>query len=152
MSEAVGTQLVEDGRQHVRDLLVLGVTRDGERVGLQRRLHLRIVEVDHSAVIFDHIHLQPGNIVVKSLVVKPGKTHLNTQDNSEQQRNTLIYSYLFNTRNVADRQFLQGILQLFIIRGGGFVNYLPFPPGHSFASHPHLLRKLSKLVFVHDEL
>jgi len=55
--DAVVTQLVEDGGQHLSDLLHLRVAGDGERVGLQRRLHLGVVEVDHCAVVLDHVHL-----------------------------------------------------------------------------------------------
>lgn len=57
-AEAVGSQLAQDARQHLCQLLGLGVARDGEGVGRQRRLHFGVVEVDHCPIIFYHIHLR----------------------------------------------------------------------------------------------
>ena len=58
--EAVCAELAEDARQHLRQLLVLGVAGDGEGVGGEGRLHFGVIEVDHGAVILDHIHLKGG--------------------------------------------------------------------------------------------
>lgn len=55
--EAVGSQLAEDAWQHLGELLVLRVAGDGEGVGGQGRLHFGVVEVDHGAVVLNHIHL-----------------------------------------------------------------------------------------------
>jgi len=57
-AEAVGSQLAQDARQHLCQLLVLSVARDGKGVGGQRRLHFGVVEVDHRPIIFYHIHLK----------------------------------------------------------------------------------------------
>lgn len=57
-AEAVGSQLAQDAWQHLRQLLGLSVARDGEGVGGQRRLHFRVVEVDHGPIVFYHIHLR----------------------------------------------------------------------------------------------
>ena len=51
VSEALRGQLVEDGGQHVGNGFVFGVARHGERVGRQRRLHFRVVEVDDRAIV-----------------------------------------------------------------------------------------------------
>lgn len=44
--EALSTQVVEDARQHLGDLLALGVARNSKSVGIEGRLHLGVVEVD----------------------------------------------------------------------------------------------------------
>lgn len=59
-AEAVGSQLAQDARQHLGQLFVLGVARDGEGVGRQRRLNFGVVEVNHRPVIFYHIYLKKG--------------------------------------------------------------------------------------------
>lgn len=60
-AEAVRSQLTQDPGKHLRQLLGLGVARDGKRVGGQRGLDFRVVEVDHGPVIFDHVHLRRSN-------------------------------------------------------------------------------------------
>lgn len=57
-AEAVCSQLAQDAWQHLRQLLGLGVARDGEGVGGERRLHFGVIEVDHCPIIFYHVHLQ----------------------------------------------------------------------------------------------
>lgn len=57
-AEAVGSQLAQDAGQHLCQLFGLSVARDGEGVGRQRRLNFGVVEVNHSSVIFYHIHLR----------------------------------------------------------------------------------------------
>ena len=57
MRQRLGAQLVQDARQHVSDLFGLGTAGDGESVGGDGCLHLRVVEVDHRSVLFDHVHL-----------------------------------------------------------------------------------------------
>ena len=57
VSQRLCAQLIEDSGQQFGDLLVLGVSRHRERVGGQRGLHLRVVEVDHGAVVLDHVDL-----------------------------------------------------------------------------------------------
>ncbi len=50
--------------QQLSDLLVLRLSSDCKRVGSERCLHLRIVEVDDGAVILDHVDLlDAGNRV-----------------------------------------------------------------------------------------
>ena len=56
--EAVCSELAEDARQHLRQLLVLSVAGDGEGVGREGCLHFGVIEVDHGAVVLDHIHLE----------------------------------------------------------------------------------------------
>lgn len=65
-AEAVGSQLAQDARQHLRQLLDLDVARDGKGVGGQRRLHFGVVEVDDRAVVFDHVHLRRRGHAVRS--------------------------------------------------------------------------------------
>lgn len=72
-AEAVCSQLTEDARQHLRQLLGLGVPRDSEGVGGQRGLDFGVVEVDHGPVVLDHIHLKEDE-------------HLHTQDQMHAQK------------------------------------------------------------------
>ncbi len=44
--EALSTQVIKDARQHLGDLLALGVARHSKGVGVEGRLHLGVVEVD----------------------------------------------------------------------------------------------------------
>uniref|UniRef100_A0A0E9WS42 Uncharacterized protein n=1 Tax=Anguilla anguilla TaxID=7936 RepID=A0A0E9WS42_ANGAN len=64
--QAVGTQLTEDAREHLCELLRLCVARDSEGVGRQRGLHLGVVEVNHSPIVLDHVHLLNTSNVVNS--------------------------------------------------------------------------------------
>lgn len=57
-AEAVRSELTEDAGEHLCQLLGLSVARDGEGVGGQRGLNFGVVEVDHSPVILDHVHLR----------------------------------------------------------------------------------------------
>jgi hypothetical protein len=43
---------------------VLCVPGDGEGVGSQAGLHLRVVEVDHGTVVLDHVHFLNARDVV----------------------------------------------------------------------------------------
>lgn len=74
-AEAVGAQLAQDSGQHFGQLLGLGVARDGERVSRQGRLYLGVVEVDHRAVIFDHVHLWDTIILGQLRYVRQRVTH-----------------------------------------------------------------------------
>ncbi|KAH9399846.1 hypothetical protein TYRP_017414 [Tyrophagus putrescentiae] len=56
--EILRSQLVEDARHHVGNALRLRLPGDGEGVRAQRRLHLRIVEVNDAAVLLEHVHLK----------------------------------------------------------------------------------------------
>lgn len=56
--ETVCTELAEDARKHLCQLLGLCMACDGECVCRQRRLHFRIIEVDHCTIILYHVHLQ----------------------------------------------------------------------------------------------
>lgn len=56
--QAVGSQLVEDAGQHLGQLLGLGVAGDGEGVGGEGGLHFGVVEVDHCALVREHVHLE----------------------------------------------------------------------------------------------
>lgn len=55
--QAVGSQLVQDTRQHLGQLLGLGVASDGEGVGREGGLHFGIVEVDDCSLICKHVNL-----------------------------------------------------------------------------------------------
>lgn len=56
--EAVCTELAEDARKHLSQLLGLCMACDGECVCRQRRLHFGVIEVDHCTIILYHVHLQ----------------------------------------------------------------------------------------------
>lgn len=45
--ESLSTQVVEDARQHLCDLLALGMAGHSKGVGIEGRLDLGVVEVDH---------------------------------------------------------------------------------------------------------
>lgn len=64
--QAVGSQLVQDPGQHLRQLLGLSVAGDGEGVGCEGGLHFGVVEVDDRAVVFDHVHLRRRGHAVRS--------------------------------------------------------------------------------------
>lgn len=55
--QAVGSQLVQDARQHLSQLLGLSVASDGEGVGCKGGLHFGIVEVDDCSLICKHVNL-----------------------------------------------------------------------------------------------
>lgn len=57
-AEAVCSQLTEDAREHLCQLLGFTMACDGEGVGGERGLNFGVVEMDHSPIIFDHVHLQ----------------------------------------------------------------------------------------------
>lgn len=59
-AEAVRSELAQDARQHLCQLLGLSMACDGEGVGRQRRLHFGVVEVDHCPIVLYHVHLQGG--------------------------------------------------------------------------------------------
>lgn len=56
--QAVSSQLVQDTRQHLSQLLGLSVASNGEGVGCEGGLHFRIVEVDHCSLICKHVNLE----------------------------------------------------------------------------------------------
>merc|ERR1711963_832771 len=64
MSEALGSELVKDPRQHLSDLFIFSVTSNSECVGLKTRLDLGIVKIDHCSVILDHVDLLNARDVV----------------------------------------------------------------------------------------
>lgn len=94
-AEAVGSQLAQDAWQHLCQLLGLGVARDGEGVGRERRLHFGVVEVDHCPIVFYHVHLQTETKVCISLLMQhfiflrasEGKTHYLSLDSLFGQKN-----------------------------------------------------------------
>lgn len=55
--QAVSSQLVQNTRQHLSQLLGLSVASNGEGVGCEGGLHFRIVEVDHCSLICKHVNL-----------------------------------------------------------------------------------------------
>ena len=61
--QAVGSQLVQDARQHLGQLLGLGVAGDGEGVGGEGGLHFGVVEVDDCSLICKHVDLQQTGFV-----------------------------------------------------------------------------------------
>lgn len=60
--QAVGTELIENGWQHLCELLCLGMACDGEGVGCQRSLDFGVVEVDHCSLVCKHVDLQHQSI------------------------------------------------------------------------------------------
>lgn len=58
VGEAVGSQLAQNSRQHLGQLLGLSVARNGESVSRKWRLHFWVVEVDHCPIISYHVHLE----------------------------------------------------------------------------------------------
>ncbi|CAN7950999.1 unnamed protein product, partial [Ixodes pacificus] len=68
VGQAFSTQLVQDSGKHLHSLdspsktrsesqhtFCFGMSRDCKSVGRQRCLHLGVVEVDHRAVLFNHV-------------------------------------------------------------------------------------------------
>lgn len=64
--ETVCTELAEDAGEHLCQLLGLCMARDGERVCGQRRLHFGVIEVDHCAIVFYHVHLKSKELELDS--------------------------------------------------------------------------------------
>lgn len=56
--QTVGAQLVQDARQHLGQLLGLGVAGDGEGIGSEGGLHFGVVEVDDCPLVCEHVDLQ----------------------------------------------------------------------------------------------
>lgn len=115
--QAVSTQLVKDWGQHLRQLLGLGVACDGEGVGCQRGLHFGVVEVDHRALVCEHVHLQSNSVTgecTKQCVKKKFvKSVFSWTD-----------AHLLNARDVIYSQFLEGELKFFVIGSGRSVDHL----------------------------
>lgn len=55
--QTVGSQLVQDARQHLGQLLGLSVAGDGEGVGCEGGLHFGVVEMDDCPLICKHVNL-----------------------------------------------------------------------------------------------
>ena len=112
--EILRSQLVEDARHHVGNALRLRLPGDGEGVRAQRRLHLRIVEVNDAAVLLEHVHL------------KREKVEFDFNDNTSLSE---LATYLLDAGNRVDGELLQGRLQLLVVRGGRSVDDLLLPAG-----------------------
>lgn len=56
--QAVGSQLVQDARQHLCKLFGLSVAGDGEGVSSEGGLDFGVVEVDDCSLICEHVDLQ----------------------------------------------------------------------------------------------
>lgn len=114
--QTVGAQLVQDARQHLGQLLGLGVAGDGEGVGGEGGLHFGVVEVDDRPLVREHVHLRRTERD-ESL----GPTH----DGFSWSKGTSNGSaHLFDTGDVVHAEFLQGQLEFLVIGGGCSVHDL----------------------------
>lgn len=98
--QTVGSQLVQDTRQHFGELLGLGVAGDGEGVGSEGRLNFGIVEVDDCSLICKHVNLQHTKI--SHFTQQTRRWHRLTLNHNE----IWVCTYLFNTRDIVDTEFL----------------------------------------------
>mmetsp|Transcript_20571 Transcript_20571/g.42106 ORF Transcript_20571/g.42106 Transcript_20571/m.42106 type:complete len:204 (-) Transcript_20571:6-617(-) len=64
--QVVGAKLVDDAGKKVLQLLVLGMTTHNVGVSRNRRLDLRVGEMDHRAVVLEEVDLLDGGDVVHS--------------------------------------------------------------------------------------
>lgn len=80
--QAVGSQLVQDPRQHLGQLLGLSVASDGEGVGCEGGLHFGVVEVDDCSLIRKHVNLEQDKTVQNQQQKPKQHQRIHLQDRS----------------------------------------------------------------------